>query len=157
MNQFRNLVIFNEEEQRDQYNPNQIYYKCKGGGEKKKKTENYLILLITNFLLSDVMVDNLKTHQQKPIGKDQEPYSISDIKWSSDSNFFATLNNASPHALFIWEIQTLELKSILYHQNPIKSFTWSKNSNQLLLVTGKNRIFIWNPDVASICDIPFGN
>jgi len=62
-----------------------------------------------------------------------------------------------PNALWIWDINTLSLKALLLQLNPIKTFTWSENSEYLVFCTGTNRIFFWSKQGASVCDIPFEN
>ena len=38
---------------------------------------------------------------------------ITDIAWSADNNFLATLSSSTQNTLYIWEIPTLELRAVL--------------------------------------------
>ena len=61
-----------------------------------------------------------------------------------------------PNVLWIWDIASLSLKVILIQLQPIKSFTWSDNSEYLVFSTGGTRVYFWSKDGASVCDVPFG-
>lgn len=59
--------------------------------------------------------------------------------------------------VWIWEIQTLELRVVINHQSVVKSFDWSKLSPNLAIITGKNKIGSWTVEGTMVCDLPFGN
>jgi len=59
-----------------------------------------------------------------------------------------------PTAVWIWDMTTLELASVLIHQNPIKSFKFSPNSNDLYIVSGSGRVYTWAPSGASVIELP---
>jgi hypothetical protein len=40
------------------------------------------------------------------------------------------------------------------HLNPVKSMQFAPMSHHLAICTGQNRIFIWSPKGASICELP---
>lgn len=61
-----------------------------------------------------------------------------------------------PNVLWIWDVNTLSLKTVLIQLQPIKNFTWCDNSEYLLFCTGAPRVFFWSKEGASVCDIPFG-
>lgn len=57
--------------------------------------------------------------------------------------------------MWIWAVNTLKLKSILIHLNPVKNFSWSSKSNELAICTGNGKIYFWSHDGASVCDLPY--
>mmetsp|Transcript_1916 Transcript_1916/g.188 ORF Transcript_1916/g.188 Transcript_1916/m.188 type:complete len:88 (+) Transcript_1916:786-1049(+) len=60
-----------------------------------------------------------------------------------------------PNTIWIWDVTSLELKYVLNHLNPVKTFIWNTNSTVLAISTGKSKIFFFSPDGASVCDLPF--
>ena len=59
-----------------------------------------------------------------------------------------------PTAVWIWDVTTLELLSVCIHLNPVKSFKWSPQSNELFIVTGGPRVYTWTPQGASVIELP---
>jgi predicted oxidoreductase (fatty acid repression mutant protein) len=59
-----------------------------------------------------------------------------------------------PQTAWIWDISQLQLKAVLTHVNQIKSMEFSSQSEHLVITTGQNKAFIWNPSGASVCEIP---
>ena len=48
----------------------------------------------------------------------------------------------------------LELAAVLIHLNPVKSFKFSPNSNELFMVTASARVYTWTPQGASVIELP---
>ena len=59
-----------------------------------------------------------------------------------------------PSTVWIWDMTTLELASVLIHLNPVKSFKFSPSSNDLYIVTGTGRVYTWAPQGASVIELP---
>jgi hypothetical protein len=59
-----------------------------------------------------------------------------------------------PNAVWIWDMTSLELTTVLIHLNPVKSFKFSPNSNDLFITTGTGRVYTWNPQGASVIELP---
>lgn len=59
-----------------------------------------------------------------------------------------------PNAVWIWDLTTLGLSSVLIHLNSVKSFKFSPNSNDLYIVTGTARVYTWAPRGASVIELP---
>jgi WD40 repeat protein len=59
-----------------------------------------------------------------------------------------------PSTLWIWDMTTLELASVLIHTSPVKSFKFSPSSNDLYVVTGSGRVYTWAPQGASVIELP---
>lgn len=82
------------------------------------------------------------------------PTGIAKIDWSYTTHYLATKVDAMPNAVWIWDMTTLELASVLIHQNPVKTFQFSPNSNDLYILTGNSRVFTWAPLGASVIELP---
>ena len=76
------------------------------------------------------------------------------IEWSFDSHYLATKCESMPNAVWIWDMTTLELSTILIHLNNVKSFKFSPNSQTLVIGTGQSRVFVWTPKGACVVDLP---
>jgi hypothetical protein len=61
-----------------------------------------------------------------------------------------------PNVLWIWEVQSLELRYVLIQIAPIKTFKWAGNCKALVICTGQNKIYFWSPSSTSACDMPYG-
>ena len=66
----------------------------------------------------------------------------------------ATKCDTMPSAVWVWDMTTLELTTVLIHLNPVKNFKFSNNSNELYMVTGSGRLYTWNPQGASVIELP---
>lgn len=94
------------------------------------------------------------------MGLDGPPTGVKHLQWSYTSHYLATQSEQSPATVWIWDMTTLELASVLIHQHPVKDFKFSPHSNDLYLVTGAGRVYTWAPLGASVVELPqsgFGN
>ena len=65
-----------------------------------------------------------------------------------------------PSTVWVWDMTTLELSSVLIHLSTVTDFKFSPNSNDLYIVTGAGRVYTWAPLGASVIELPqagFGN
>ena len=62
--------------------------------------------------------------------------------------------DSMPSTVWVWDMTTLELASVLIHLNDVKSFKFSPNSNDLYIVTGTGRVYTWAPLGASVIELP---
>ena len=94
---------------------------------------------------STTKIPSLKIPNDKP----NPTVGVGAMSWSSDSAFLATKNgnyedvifkilnlDNMPNVLWIWDVNNLNLKAILIQLQPIRSFTWSQNSEFLAFCTG---------------------
>lgn len=51
------------------------------------------------------------------------------IEFSYDSLFVATKSEEVPNAVWIWDVSSVELQTILIHINPVKSFKFAPASH----------------------------
>jgi WD40 repeat protein len=116
-----NVNIFKEEES-DDY----IY-----GSEHNKKTTKYIDVQVP------VKLPNVKPNIDKP----NPAIGIGECNWSYDSNYFATRNDNMPNVLWIWQISSLSLHTVIIQQKPIKNFQWSPTEHILLIVTENSKLY----------------
>ena len=80
------------------------------------------------------------------------------VAWSADEKFLATRNDATPHAVWIWETSRLGLCSVLVHKQPVRSLRWHPHaSKQLAICTGTAKVHLWSVEGASWFDVPAQN
>lgn len=59
-----------------------------------------------------------------------------------------------PQAVWIWDLTTLELHTVLIHLNQVKSFKFAPHSQQLIIGTGQSRVFAWTPSGSCVIPLP---
>ena len=59
-----------------------------------------------------------------------------------------------PTTVWVWDMTTLELATVLIHLNPVKNFKFSPNANELYIVAGSARVYTWTPVGASVIELP---
>jgi len=112
-----------------------------------KKSSQYMMKdLAGNFKIPSMKVANDKANP---------PLGVGLMEWSYDGQFIATRNDNMPNTVWIWEIQSLALKVVLIHLQPVKNFSWSPKKNDLAICTGTGKIFFWSEEGASLCDVPY--
>ena len=75
---------------------------------------------------------------------------ISKMDFSGDNNFLATKNDNMPNVLFIWDLNLMNLKTVLIHLNEIIFFKWCKNKNILFISTNNNKLYYFTLDSCKI-------
>ena len=76
------------------------------------------------------------------------------IEWSYTAHYMVSKTDNMPTALWVWDMTTLELASVLIHKNPVKYFKFSPTSNDLYIVAGAGRVYTWAPLGASVVELP---
>lgn len=66
----------------------------------------------------------------------------------------ASLCENQPTTVWVWDMTTLELASVLIHLYPVKSFKFSPQSNDLYIVTGSSKVYKWSPTGSSVIELP---
>lgn len=59
-----------------------------------------------------------------------------------------------PYTVWIWDISTLEVKTIISFSSPVKMFKWHKEENKLCITCGNNRVLFWKDDIILECSLP---
>jgi|EP01043_Picozoa_sp_COSAG02_P056134 hypothetical protein len=52
------------------------------------------------------------------------------------------------------EQETLSLRALLLHDDPIKSAAWDPSAQRIAIATGTSKLFFWSADSAMCVDIP---
>lgn len=79
---------------------------------------------------------------------------ISLIQVSHDSRFCATKCETSPNCVWIWDLVEMSLNSILVQHAEVMDFSWNPRTHNLNVCSGANRLFLWSPKGASVCQVP---
>ena len=79
---------------------------------------------------------------------------ISIIEVSFDNRFCATKCEATPRCVWIWDLIEMSLNSLLTQQSEISNIAWNPKSHNLNISTNSNRLFLWSPKGASVCQVP---
>ena len=58
---------------------------------------------------------------------------------------FIVVLESFPNIIWIWDIHTLRLTTLLIQLAPVKSMAWSPRSEFLFFSTGNSRLLIWSP------------
>ena len=53
-------------------------------------------------------------------------------------------NDSIPNAVFIWEVNTLKLNSVIVHIKNVKDFKWSPKENILIIVTENEKCYVFS-------------
>ena len=88
------------------------------------------------------------------MGTQGPPTGVSHIEWSYTTHFMATRCDNMPSTVWVWDMTSLELCSVLIHSSAVKSFKFSPNSNDLYIVCGTGRVYTWAPLGASVIELP---
>mmetsp|Transcript_34532 Transcript_34532/g.33729 ORF Transcript_34532/g.33729 Transcript_34532/m.33729 type:complete len:129 (+) Transcript_34532:979-1365(+) len=79
---------------------------------------------------------------------------VSLIAISSDNYFCATKNENSPNYVWVWDLATFTLNTLLVQKHEVLDLKFSPKLNNLNIATGDGKIFAWSPKGASICSVP---
>ncbi len=78
---------------------------------------------------------------------------ISILEWSFDSKFLATKYESLPNVVFVWEMNTLKLHTVIVQLNGIKNLKWSPKENILLIVTDNSKLYTFTLDNVYIIEL----
>jgi WD40 repeat protein len=82
---------------------------------------------------------------------------IAVLDWELDGNYLLSRNDRTPSTLFIWDIASLQLHSVLCQGEAIKCAVWNPGHSRLALCTGSSRIYLWSQDGGACVDVPIKN
>ena len=97
-----------------------------------------------------VAIPSNKPDPEKPHPK----LGVGAIKFSCDSQYLATLNDNMPTAVWIWNVKTFKLNSVLLHCSPVQELCWDPASARLAVCTGNDKLYVWSPAgclIVSMC------
>jgi len=75
-------------------------------------------------------------------------------EWSRDGKLLATRNDSQPNTVWIWDVTTLSLASVLRQVEPLRGFQWDPKGSHLAVITGGAHVYLWAPEGASSVCIP---
>lgn len=79
---------------------------------------------------------------------------ISIIEVSHNNTFIATKNENNPNCVWIWDLNTLALNTILIQKHEVTAIQWCPKMLTLNISAGDGKLYIWTLKGASICNVP---
>ena len=77
------------------------------------------------------------------------------MHWSPSGRFLATHCEHMGNMVWIWDISSkLQLLSILQHLRAVRSLKWHPKEDKFAVVSGSNKIYMWDHEGASCISIP---
>jgi len=76
---------------------------------------------------------------------------VSKIAISHDSNFVASVCEQYPKFVWVWDLNTLQLNSLIMQKNNVNSVVWAPNTLNLNISSSDEKIFLWSLRGASVC------
>ena len=70
-------------------------------------------------------IQSFQTSTFEKAGLNGPPTGIKSCEWSYDSAFLATKVESMPNVVWIWDITTLSLLTVLIHLNPVTAFKFA--------------------------------
>ena len=90
----------------------------------------------------------------KNLYTDKNPkFGVSKMAFSFDNIFMATKNDNMPNVLFIWDLNQMNLQTILIQLNEVNFFQWAKNENILFISTNNNKLYYFTLDSCKILQL----
>jgi WD40 repeat protein len=77
--------------------------------------------------------------------------------WSRGDEYLMTRNENMPRAVWIWDLKSLSLCSVLIHREPVRAAEWDPTATRLAICTGDQKIYMWRTDGVSIVSVPAPN
>ena len=94
------------------------------------------------------------TSTYEKVGLKGPPIGIQLMEWSFDSQYLATKCEEMPNAVWIWDVTTLKLTSVLLHIDVVRAFKFAPSSHSLYICTGQKRLFVWGGSGACVIELP---
>jgi len=101
----------------------------------------------------DLKVENIYLKGKNLFNEKLPKIGIGKMAFSYDNNFIATKNDNMPNVLFIWDLNSMNLKTVLIHLNEVTYFKWSKNKNVLFISTNNNKLYYFTLDSCKILEL----
>ena len=98
----------------------------------------------------DIRKENI-FKKENNLASDKNPkIGIGKMAFSYDNFFLATKNDNMPNILFIWDLNQMNLLTVLIQLNEISYFQWAKNQNILFISTNNNKLYYFTLDSCKI-------
>ncbi|GFT99080.1 WD repeat-containing protein WRAP73 [Trichonephila clavipes] len=82
-------------------------------------------------------------------------YGIQTLQYSSCNQYLASLNGLFPKVLFVLDLRSLRLSSIVVHQHKIKEISWHPQKPILAFSSGSENVDLWTPSSCISVKSPF--
>lgn len=76
------------------------------------------------------------------------------MAWSCDGSHLMTINDNMGGCAWIWDMERMELGTVLQQASSILSIAWDPLHLRLASCTGSSKIFMWSPAGASCIHLP---
>jgi WD40 repeat protein len=73
---------------------------------------------------------------------------------SRDNKHLATKNEVCPNVVWIWDLASISLNSVMVHKQEVEHLEWCPKTTTLNISTGSGKLYLWTVRVASICNVP---
>lgn len=100
-------------------------------------------LFASHFTVQEVpfQVPGIRPDPEKPNPK----LGVGTMIFSQDNSYIATKNDNNPNVVWIWNMKTLKLDSLLVLSRGIKAMEWDPVETRLAACSGTNKIYMWTP------------
>ena len=129
--------------------------------------DNNLVSQLLNIQQSSYEKVNLRPltlSRLPPIDSKRQSRVGLDFSLSPDGLMVASKSERMPAVIWIWNMQTTQLDSVLIHRDRVVSFTWepansaknkaSRGNRLLILTKGARNVFVWTKQGAIVIQIP---
>ena len=76
------------------------------------------------------------------------------IDYSYDSNYLASRLKNIPNILWIWQIASLSLSTIIIFKKDINSFKWSPNEHKIIIGTDNSKCYVYTLNNIYVVELP---
>lgn len=97
-----------------------------------------------------VQIPIVKADPEKPNPK----IGVGHVSFSNSCRFMATRNDNMPNTLWIWDVLTLKLATVLIQISSIKAIEWDPVQDRLALCTGNNKLYFWSAAGCVSVEVP---
>ncbi|CAL1299941.1 unnamed protein product, partial [Larinioides sclopetarius] len=87
---------------------------------------------------------SLATHSEKSKSKHAK-YGIRTLRFSHCGNYLLSLNGSFPNMLFVFNLSTFMLSSVVLHHHKIKDVSWHPTKSLLAFCCGSQNVYLWTP------------
>jgi len=118
-----------------------------GGGKQDTHPQQTLFEI-------DVLPVTLRQQAVDPNSADPAT-GVCSIEWSKfGEHYVATRSDSTPCAVWIWDVPSLKLHSLLITMNPVRCMRWDPCSYRLAVCCGNDKLYLWSPEAASVVSLP---
>jgi WD40 repeat protein len=87
----------------------------------------------------------IRAEKVQPKGFDARVCGINRLEWSKSGRFIASATASHVKTLFIWDMETLMLRTVFSFLSPIADAKWSPTDDLLAIGIGTDKLITWRP------------